>query len=393
MKYVTKTVWILSAVSLFTDTASEMLYPILPIYLKTIGFSVILIGVLEGVAEATAGLSKGYFGKLSDNSGKRAPFVQLGYGFSALSKPIMALFVFPLWIFFARTLDRLGKGIRTGARDAILSDEATPATKGKVFGFHRAMDTLGAVLGPALALAYLYVYPEDYKTLFLIALIPGLLAIAASLLLKDKKAAPRHSKISTPFFSFLGYWRESPPIYRKVVIGLLVFTLFNGSDFFLLLKLKQVGLTDTKVIGVYIFYNLVYALTSLPIGALADRFGMKKMFLIGLGLFAVVYIGMSANDDLYVFFGLFFLYGVYAAATEGVSKAWISNVTDRKDTATAIGTFAAFQSICVMGASTFTGLIWFQFGPAAAFITTATATVAVIFYLVMTVRVDEAGAT
>ena len=165
MKYITRTVWVLSLVSLLTDTASEMLYPIMPIYLKTIGFSIVLIGILEGVAEATAGVSKGYFGKLSDLSGRRVPFVQIGYAFSAVSKPMMAVFIYPLWIFLARTIDRFGKGIRTGARDALLSDEATQETKGKVFGFHRSMDTLGAVLGPSLALIYLYFYPQDYRTL------------------------------------------------------------------------------------------------------------------------------------------------------------------------------------------------------------------------------------
>jgi len=158
VKYITRTVWILSVASLLTDTASEMLYPIMPVYLKTIGFSVLLIGILEGVAEATAGLSKGYFGKLSDTAGRRVPFVQIGYALSAISKPMMGLLVFPLWIFFARTVDRFGKGIRAGARDAILSDEATPETKGKIFGFHRAMDTVGAVMGPSLALVYLYFY-------------------------------------------------------------------------------------------------------------------------------------------------------------------------------------------------------------------------------------------
>ena len=190
MKHISKTVWILSLISLFTDAASEMLYPILPIYLKGIGFTIVLIGVLEGFAEATAGLSKGYFGKRSDVIGKRVPFVQLGYAFSAISKPMMAMFIFPFWIFFARTIDRLGKGIRTGARDALLSDEATAQTKAKVFGFHRSMDTFGAVLGPALALLYLYYYPEDYKTLFFIAFIPGLLAIIASFYLKEKKQEP-----------------------------------------------------------------------------------------------------------------------------------------------------------------------------------------------------------
>ncbi|MDI1323365.1 MAG: MFS transporter [Algoriphagus sp.] len=380
MKYITRAVWILSIVSLLTDTASEMLYPIMPIYLKTIGFSIVIIGILEGVAEATAGLSKGYFGKLSDLSGRRVPFVQIGYAFSSISKPMMAIFTFPLWIFLARTIDRLGKGIRTGARDAILSDEATPKTKGKVFGFHRSMDTLGAVLGPSLALLYLYFYPEDYKTLFFIAFIPGLLAVFTTFFLKEKRKPEPKARVSTPFFSFLKYWKLSPPAYRKLVIGLLLFTLFNSSDVFLLLKAKESGLDDTMVIGVYIFYNLIYALFAFPIGMLADKIGLKTVFIIGLGLFATVYFGMSVNDNLYVFFGLFFLYGVYASATEGISKAWISNITDKKDTATAIGTFSGLQSICTLFASSLTGLIWFQFGAAAAFVLTATVTLFVMIY-------------
>ena len=380
MKYITRTVWILSLVSLFTDTASEMLYPIMPIYLKTIGFSILLIGILEGVAEATAGLSKGYFGKLSDISGKRVPFVQLGYSLSALSKPIMAFFVHPVWIFFARTTDRFGKGIRTGARDAILSDEATPATKGKIFGFHRSMDTLGAALGPTFALIYLYFFPLHYKTLFYIAFIPGLLAISASFLLKEKEKIIIKNKTSTSFFSFLKYWKNSPLIYRKVVIGLLVFTLFNSSDVFLLLRVKQAGLSDTATIGIYIFYNLVYALFSFPLGIIADKIGLKKMFIIGLFLFAIVYFGMGLTTHYYIFIALFFLYGVFAAATEGVSKAWISNITDKKDTATAIGTYSGFQSICTMIASALAGLIWFKFGPETTFIVTGTATVFVILY-------------
>ncbi|MCJ8165218.1 MFS transporter [Pontibacter sp. E15-1] len=386
MKYITRTVWILSIVSLFTDTASEMLYPIMPLYLKSIGFSIILIGVLEGVAEATAGLSKGYFGKLSDNTGKRVPFVQLGYAFSAVSKPLLALFIYPLWVFFARTIDRFGKGIRTGARDAILSEEATPATKGKVFGFHRSMDTLGAVLGPALALLYLYFYPEDYRTLFFIAFIPGVLAVAASLYLKDNRERVVKSKTTTPLFSFLHYWKDSPESYRRLLIGLLAFTLFNSSDVFLLLKAKQAGLDDTMIIGVYIFYNLVYALFAFPLGIVADNFGLKKMYLAGLALFALVYFGMATTHSTYVFFGLFFLYGVYAAATEGISKAWISNMVDKKDTATAIGTYSGFQSICTMLASSLAGFIWFQFRASAVFLVTGVATLLIIAYLLFAVQ-------
>ncbi len=352
----------------------------MPIYLKTIGFSIVLIGILEGVAEATAGLSKGYFGKLSDLSGRRVPFVQIGYAFSAISKPMMALFALPVWIFFARTIDRFGKGIRTGARDALLSDEATLTTKAKVFGFHRSMDTLGAVIGPSLALLYLYFNPEDYKTLFYIAFIPGLIAVIFTFYVKDKKADKEINKTKTPFFSFLKYWKVSPPEYRKVVTGLLLFTLFNSSDIFILLQAKQSGLDDTTVIGLYIFYNLIYSLFALPFGILADKFGLKNIFVIGLCTFAVVYFGMALNTGLYTFFGLFFLYGIYASATEGISKAWISNITDKSDTATAIGTFSGLQSICSMFASSFTGLIWYYYGASTAFILTAIVTLFVIAY-------------
>ncbi len=371
--------------SLFTDTASEMLYPVMPIYLKTIGFSIFLIGILEGLAEATAGLSKGYFGKLSDISGKRVPFVQIGYSLSALSKPLMAFFVHPLWIFFVRTTDRLGKGIRTGARDAILSHEATPGTKGKIFGFHRGMDTLGAALGPSLALIYLYFFPQHYIALFYIAFAPGLLAVITSFLIKEKKQIILKKKVSTSFFSFINYWKTSPVIYRKVVAGLLIFTLFNSSDVFLLLKVKQAGLNDTATIGVYIFYNLVYALFAFPIGIIADKIGLKKMFITGLLLFAVVYFGMGVSNNIYIFIGLFFLYGIYSAATEGISKAWISNITDKKDTATAIGTYSGFQSICTMIASTLAGFIWYKFGAGATFIITGIATIIVFLYFLFSV--------
>ena len=387
LKYITPTVWTLSLVSMFTDTASEMLYPIMPIYLKSIGFSIVLIGVLEGVAEATAGLSKGYFGKLSDSTGKRVPFVQLGYAFSAISKPMMALFVYPLWIFFARTVDRFGKGIRTGARDAMLSDEATPETKGKIFGFHRSMDTLGAVLGPSFALLYLYYHPQNYKTLFYIAFIPGCLSILTTFFLKDKTSIK--VKRATPFFSFIHYWKDSPILYRKVVFGLLAFTLFNSSDVFLLLKAKQAGLNDIMVIGVYIFYNLIFALCAFPIGIIADKIGLKKIFIFGLSMFAIVYFGVGFSTNVYVIIGLFALYGIYAAATEGISKAWISNITDKKDTATAIGTFAGFQSICTMLASSLAGLIWFQFGSMTTFMITAMATALIILYFIFFIKIKD----
>lgn len=381
MKIITRNIWILSIVSLFTDVASEMLYPVMPIYLKTIGFSIILIGVLEGFAEATAGLSKGYFGNLSDNKGKRLPFVQIGYAVSAISKPMIALFTYPLWIFFSRTIDRLGKGLRTGARDALLSDEATPKTKGRVFGFHRSMDTLGAVIGPLCALIYLAYYPNDYKTLFFIAFFPGITAIAITFFIKEKQQEQSKTNKKTRLLDFVKYWKESPATYRKLVGALLVFTLFNSSDVFLLLKIKEAGFNDSTVIGVYVFYNLIYALFSYPLGILADRIGMKKIFISGLILFALVYLGIAYAESKTLFIALFFLYGVYAAATEGIAKAWITNICKKENTATAIGTYTAFQSVATMLASSLAGVLWFTFNPSVTFLVSGIITIGVSVYI------------
>lgn len=390
--------------------ASEMLYPVMPLFLKHIGYNLLFIGVLEGIAEAVAGLSKSYFGKLSDLKGKRLPFVQLGYSLSAISKPMLAFYIFPWWIFLSRTIDRLGKGIRTGARDAMLSDESTKETKGRVFGFHRSMDTMGAVFGPAIALVYLYFYPNNYKTLFLIAFLPGLLAIIATLLIKEKKpyavinsqhlATEQHPTTNqqrstnvvvrtTNFFAFAGYWKNSSTQYKKLVTGLLLFALFNSSDVFLLLKMKESGLTDTAVIGVYIFYNLVFALLAYPIGIIADKIGLKKIFIAGLFIFSLVYVGFAFNDNIYIFLMLFLMYGIYAAATEGISKAWISNIVDKSETATAIGAYSGFQSICAFIASSLCGLLWLNFGAIFTFLLTAGVTIFVIFYLVFFKRTAE----
>jgi MFS family permease len=385
VKIITRTIWVLSLVSLFTDVASEMLYPVMPVFLRSIGFSFLLIGILEGLAEAVAGLSKSYFGKQSDALGKRLPFVQFGYALSAISKPMMAVFVYPLWIFFARTIDRLGKGIRTGARDALLSDESTSENKAKVFGFHRGMDTLGAVLGPAIALAYLYYYPANYKALFLIAFLPGAVAILFTLFIKEKRSASpgKIKKRSGDIFAFVHYWKTSRGEYKKLVIGFLLFALFNSSDVFLLLKMKDSGLNDIAVIGVYIFYNLIYALASYPAGIIADKIGLKKVFLAGLFIFSIVYTGFAFNDNLAIFFTLFLLYGLYAAATEGISKAWISNIVNKNETATAIGTYTGFQSICALIASSLTGFLWVKFGSIVTFSATACVTLLVIVYLLI----------
>jgi len=354
----------------------------MPVYLKSIGFSVLLIGILEGMAEATAGLSKGYFGNYSDKLGSRVPFVRWGYTLSAISKPLMALFTFPLWVFMARTLDRLGKGVRTGARDAMLSDESTKENKGKVFGFHRALDTAGAALGPFAALVYLYYFPGQYKWLFVIAVIPGIVAIALTFLLKDKNSIASAKK-SPGFFSFLAYWKTASKPYKLIIIGLLAFTLFNSSDAFLLLSLKSKGLTDTYMIGVYIFYNLVYALLSFPIGILADKFGLTRTLILGFVVFAIVYSLMGFAVLTWQFILIFGLYAVYAASTEGVSKALISNLAEKNRTATAIGLYTSFASIFTMLASSLAGLIWYTLGMKTMFLISGVGVLCVALYFIV----------
>jgi MFS family permease len=380
---ITRVIWILSIVSLLTDISSEMLYPVMPVYLKYIGFSVLLIGILEGLAQAVAGLSNGYFGKLSDSSGKRLPFVRWGYFLSALSKPMMAAFTFPVWIFIARTLDRLGKGMRTSARDALLSDETTPAHKGRVFGFHRSMDTAGAVIGPVFALIFLYYYPGQYRLMFILAFLPGILSVGVTYLIskKEKTKTPAAGHLPYSFFSFFKYWKKSSPTYRKLVLGLLGFALLNSSDFFLLLMMKANGLSNVQLILVYIFYNIIYALTSYPVGILADRIGLWQTLIAGLCLFIVVYTGMAFIHSMHLYIPLFAIYGVYAAANEGISKALISNIALRKDTATAIGTFSAFNSLAALLSSSIAGFIWYTWGSKSLFLFVASGSICIVAYL------------
>ena len=378
--YITKPILIISLVSLFTDMASEMLYPVMPVFLTSIGFSAVLIGILEGFAEMIAGLSKGYFGQLSDVRQKRLPFVQAGYLMSAISKPMLAIFATPLWIFFTRTIDRIGKGLRTAPRDALLSAQSLPANKAKVFGFHRSMDTFGAVLGPLIALIFLAYNPGAYKTLFVIAFIPGIAAVIFTLFLKEKKASPLDKKIN--FFSFLKYIKTSDPQYRKLLIGLLIFALVNSSDVLLLLKMKESGMQDSTIIMVYIFYNLVYALLSFPAGIIADKLGIKKTFIFGLFLFVVVYTGFSLSNQYWVYWSLFFLYGVYAACTEGIAKAWITNITAGHESGTAIGTYASLSSIGAFFASATAGLLWTQFNAEIAFAFTAIVVFITAIYMI-----------
>lgn len=369
MKFLTKTIVILSVISMMTDISSEMLYPILPMFLKSIGFSVLWIGILEGFAEAIAGFSKGYFGRMSDKIGKRVPFVRFGYTLSAISKPLIGIFAMPVLVFLLRTIDRLGKGVRTAARDAILSSETTKEYKGRVFGFHRAFDTLGAAIGPILALIYLHYYPNNYVSLFLIAFIPGLIGIIFTFFLHDKKSdVTPFNNNKTKFLEFLSYWKKSSKSFKKTVVGLIIFTAINSSDIFLLLLVKQNGLSDSNVITLYIFYNLVYALFSGPMGWLGDKIKLKNSLILGIFLFSVVYIFIPFVNSNWVYYLLFSVYGISISAIEGNSKALVSNIANKEETATAIGFLTSFQSIATLLASSIAGFLWSAINPVVPFL-------------------------
>lgn len=349
---------LLSFVSLFTDIASEMLYPVLPVYLQSIGYTALFLGVFESVAEAVTGLSKAYMGVRSDVTGRRLPFVRAGYTLSAIAKPLLVLFSGWGWILATRSLERLGKGIRTGARDAMLADASTPETRGRVFGFHRAMDTTGAVLGPLLALFFLSAFPEAYRTLFLLTLIPGAIAVLLLLLLKEGKggeAARRRASGRAP-------WRDLPAPMRQFTAKIGLFYLFNSADTFLLLYLKGRGASDSTVIGAYVLYNIVYAAAAYPLGRLADAVGMRRVLVGGLLTFGVVYGGFAIAPSVWWCFVLFAVYGLYAAGTEGVAKAYVSTLVAADHRATALGTYAAVQSVAMVCASLLTGIVWTSFG-------------------------------
>jgi MFS family permease len=383
-KIITHPILVLSMVSLFTDVASEMLYPIMPVYLKSIGFSIVLIGVLEGFVEAVAGISKGYFGQLSDHLKIRIPFIRVGYGLSAFAKPLLAVFTFPWWIFMVRTAERLGKGLRTSARDAFLSDQTIPEYKGQVFGFHRAMDTLGASIGPIMALLFLFFFPGNYKWLFILAFVPGIIALALTFNIHEETKPAAANSLRIHFFGFLQYWKKSSHQYKWIITGLLLFALFNSSDAFILLSLKEVkGYTDNQMIAFYIFYNLIYASLSYPIGKLADKIGLHKMLLIGMVLFSIVYISFGFATGI-LFLGILFLgYGLYASATEGISKALITNLCKTEDTATAIGFYNSLLSVCTLLASSISGAIWYLTSAKAMFMVSGIgACIAFLFLLI-----------
>lgn len=376
-KNISRPVVILGLISFFTDFASEMLYPVTPIFLTSIlGASMSLVGLIEGIAEVTAGLLKGYFGALSDKIGKRSIFIVIGYGLSGLMKSLPGLIVTVPAVIFARVADRIGKGIRTAPRDALLASYANGNT-GAVFGFHRSMDTFGAVAGPIVAIILLYLFPGKYSWIYLFALIPSVFAIGFTFVVKDNKAAAKSAKKK----DYAHFWKTSPREYKLLLIFLAVFSLVNSSDVFLILKSKQVANSDTIAILGYVFYNLIYALASYPIGILSDKFGKKNTFIVGLIIFSAVYFGFAMNQNFYLVWLLFALYGIYAASTEGVSKAWVSDLVPDEFRGTAIGLLTMLSSFAVMIGSVLAGFLWDSFGAQVPFLLSSVVSLIIAIFL------------
>lgn len=377
-----RAILVLGLVSLLMDMASEMLYPIGPIYLTVaLGASIAWVGIIEGIAEAVSGLSKGYFGALSDAQGKRRPFVTLGYGLSALSKPIPALLASVTGLLGSRVLDRIGKGVRTAPRDALLASYTTAENRGAAFGLHRGMDTVGAALGPVIALVYLSYHPGNYAALFMLAVIPSTLAALATLAVKEERFVPSTQRPG--WRESLGFWRESPSRYRRVFILLTLFALVNSSDVFLIMRAREVGFSDTTAIGGYIGYNIIYALAAFPAGRLSDRRGRGAVMTIGFLLYAVVYAGFAFASSSTIVWGLFALYGIYAALTEGVAKAWISDLVPNNRRGLAIGLQTMAVSLAALVASSWTGLVWSSTGARIPLL--AAAVTAVVVAILLTV--------
>ena len=369
---------------MFTDMASEMLYPVMPMYLTgVLGASMLELGLLEGAAEAVASFLKAFFGRLSDTLGKRAPFVVGGYTLSALSKPIPGLFPFFSAVAAARIADRLGKAVRTAARDALLAGYAPKDRQGTVFGFHRAMDTLGAAIGPALALLYLAWHPGDYVPLFFIAFAPSLGASALTFLVRDIGVEKKSANGDIPL-RFREVLRSSRSL-KLIFAAVFVFALANSSDVFLIMRARQLGFSETASIGAYILYNLLYAALSYPLGRLADRIGKKHTFEFGLIVFALTYLCFAVADSAHALVVAgFVLYAVYAAASESIIKAWISDLTPAALKGTAFGMLTMLMSVGAIAASTAGGYLWDAVSPSAPFLVGAAGA---LFALLFAVRV------
>lgn len=350
-------------VSFFMDVSSEMIYPLVPLFLSNVlGVNKAMIGLIEGVAEATASLVKVGSGWLSDRLGRRKGLMLAGYGVSTASRPLLALAGSWLPVFGSRFVDRLGKGIRTAPRDAIIAEATAESHLGRAFSFHRAMDTLGAVVGPALALLMLQMYQQNYRLVFWLSMIPGLLAVFVIIVGIRETARP--AGVALPPRRVLA---RLDGRVRLFLVVTALFSLGNSSDAFLILKAEQSGIPLLMIPAVYLTFNLVYALSAYPAGMAADRFGKKRLILFGFLLFAALYSGFAAAQSATAIWWLFGCYGLFMGLTEGIHKAFLTTIIPPECTATAFGAHAAVVGISALPASLIGGLLWEHVAPAATF--------------------------
>ncbi|MEY8015721.1 MFS transporter [Mycobacterium servetii] len=352
--WLTRNVWVLSLVSLLQDSASELLYPLLPIYLTAVlGAPPSVVGAVEGAAEGAASLTKIVSGPLGDRFARR-PLIATGYGMAALGKLIVAAAGAWPGVLVGRVVDRLGKGLRGAVRDALLVDGVEPAERGRVFGFHRTMDTLGAVIGPLLGLAGYEAFGHRIGPVLYLAVIPAVLSVLLIAWVRERSRQVSHEFRSSPFAGA----RRLPRRYWRVVSFLVAFSVVNFPDALLLLRLKEIGFSVVGVILAYVGYNAVYAVASLPAGVLADRFGRPVIYGVGLVFFAVGYLGLGSTTDTATAWALIAVYGMFTACYDGVGKAWISTLVAGELQSSAQGLFQGLSGFAVLAAGLWAGFLW-----------------------------------
>ena len=385
-KGITKNVFIISIVSFFNDIASEMIYPTVPIFLTTVlGAPVTIVGLIEGIAESTASILRVFSGWFSDRLRRRKPFMVVGYGLSALSKAVLAASFHWAMVLGGRFLDRFGKGIRTAARDALISESSEAQYRGSVFGFHRAIDTMGALLGPLVALVLLNKFDQNIRFVFYLAVIPGIIGI---LLLATCVKDIRKPRDISNYPSFRLRDMKMSRDFKIFLIVSAVFALGNSSDAFLILRAHDLGLSLNLTIAVYTLFNFFYAISSHPAGIISDRIGQKKVLLSGFCLFAFVYFMFGIITERYLLWVLFPLYGVYMALTEGIGKAYISLLVKKDFTGTTYGIYQTLTGCITFLSSLIAGFLWEYITPSAPFIFGAIMALVAFFIFATTMRIE-----
>ncbi len=344
---------VLSAVSFLQDCASELLYPLLPIYLTSVlGAPAAVVGAVEGAAEGAASLTKLAAGPLGDRFARR-PLIATGYGMAALGKVMVAAATAWPGVLAGRVVDRLGKGIRGAPRDALLVADIDEAARGRVFGFHRAMDTFGAVVGPLLGLVGYELLDHQIAPLLWVAVVPAILSVALVFLVRERRVVPRVDRKAV--FARVG---ELPRRYWRVTAVLVAFGVVNFPDALLLLRLNEIGFSVVEVILAYVTYNAVYAVSSYPAGLLADRIPRPAVFGIGMVFFAIGYTGLGLTTDAVTAWLLIGAYGLFTGCTDGVGKAWISSLVGSDLQASAQGVFQGAGGFAVLAAGLWAGFLW-----------------------------------